>query len=524
MNSPEASTQPAKGQRPTITGGANGTVRSASRRPTVREGKGAASGGHGTRVAGLPGTEPAMTTKGPTATITADPMDDEPDRPRTDSSADRRRGRHPGRIAILACAVGLTVALVLPFAPLVPATESGVTGAVLCGLAVGWLLLGLLSTRSTDERQDWAFFAAAFFAVSGVLLLTLGAPAHRVLDWVWPPALLAIGVWMFAAVRRQRALLSRGVLYPVAVLLVLASVGGGVETAAEAVDAQAHPAPGRLIDVSGHRLHLRCTGTGAPTVVLEAGGGEMSSNLGLVTAAVAPTTRICTYDRAGRGWSDSAATPPSGAQIAVDLHTLLQRGGVRGPYVLAGHSFGGLYVRTFAARYPSEVAGMVLVDSTAANASAEGLGSAAGPVHRGAALLSIPARFGLARVFDAVTADDLPEPFNSEVLANGATARSFESSLDEYADAGAAAREAAALMSLGGKPLFVLSAGAGNPPSWFAAQKRVAATLSTDGVHRTVPDVDHQGLVGDKVGAAATTRAILDVVTAVRNAQPLARG
>ena len=87
--------------------------------------------------------------------------------------------------------------------------------------------------------------------------------------------------------------------------------------------------------------------------------------MGWIAPAVARDTRVCVYDRAGRGWSEPADTPQDGTQIATDLHTLLQRGNVPGPYVLAGHSFGGLYVLTFAARYPDEVAGMVLVDSTA---------------------------------------------------------------------------------------------------------------------------------------------------------------
>ncbi|MEU4605414.1 alpha/beta fold hydrolase [Kribbella sp. NPDC023972] len=84
----------------------------------------------------------------------------------------------------------------------------------------------------------------------------------------------------------------------------------------------------------------------------------MSSNLGWIAPAVASDTRVCVYDRAGRGWSEPADAPQDGAQTATDLHTLLQRGNVPGPYVLAGHSFGGLYVQTFAARYPDEVAGM----------------------------------------------------------------------------------------------------------------------------------------------------------------------
>src|SRR5215208_3224317 len=159
--------------------------------------------------------------------------------------------------------------------------------------------------------------------------------------------------------------------------------------------------PGQLIDVDGHRLHLSCTGAGAPTVVLEPGAGEMSSNLGWITPAVARDTRVCVYDRAGRGWSEPASTAQDGAQIATNLHTLLQRGHVPGPYVLAGHSFGGLYVLTFAARYPDEVAGMVLVDSTAP-ASAAKLktasrydGGSYDVLGRVSALISSTARLGL---------------------------------------------------------------------------------------------------------------------------------
>ena len=183
---------------------------------------------------------------------------------------------------------------------------------------------------------------------------------------MWPPALLALAIWMIVRAHRQlRSRSRRWLLYPVIAMLALAAVGGGYETVREAADANAYPMPGQLIDVGGHRLHLNCTGSGSPTVVLEPGAGEMSSDLGWIAPAVARDTRVCVYDRAGRGWSEPADTPQDGAQIATDLHTLLQRGHVPGPYVLAGHSFGGLYVLTFAARYPDEVAGMVLVDSTA---------------------------------------------------------------------------------------------------------------------------------------------------------------
>src|SRR6185503_7753126 len=128
----------------------------------------------------------------------------------------------------------------------------------------------------------------------------------------------------------------------------------------------------------------------------EPGGGEMSSNLGWITPAVARNTRVCVYDRAGRGWSEPADTAQDGMQVATDLHTLLERGHVPGPYVLAGHSFGGLYVLTFAARYPADVSGMVLVDSTApAAAATPRAASSGGVMGRVSALVSVSARVGL---------------------------------------------------------------------------------------------------------------------------------
>ena len=121
--------------------------------------------------------------------------------------------------------------------------------------------------------------------------------------------------------------------------------------------------PGRLIDVGGHKLHIDCTGTGSPTVVLEPGLGEPSTAMAWIAPDVAATTRVCVYDRAGRGWSESAGTAQDGVQVATDLHTLLDRAGEHGPYVLAGHSAGGLYVLNFARLYPDDVAGVALLDS-----------------------------------------------------------------------------------------------------------------------------------------------------------------
>ena len=121
------------------------------------------------------------------------------------------------------------------------------------------------------------------------------------------------------------------------------------------------PAPGRLIDVGGRRLHIICSGQGAPTVVLEAGASSFGIDWTLVQRDLARTHRVCSYDRAGMGWSDSAASSTR-VSAARDLHNLLAAAGERPPYVMVGASRGGLLVRAYALDYPDDVIGLVLVD------------------------------------------------------------------------------------------------------------------------------------------------------------------
>jgi pimeloyl-ACP methyl ester carboxylesterase len=120
---------------------------------------------------------------------------------------------------------------------------------------------------------------------------------------------------------------------------------------------------GELVDVGGYHLHLACQGAGRPTVVMEAAIGETGLMWSLVQPAVAQTTRTCVYDRAGLGWSDASPRARTAEVMVQELHRLLSNAEVPGPYVLVGHSFGGLLVRLYAVRYPQEVAGLVLVDS-----------------------------------------------------------------------------------------------------------------------------------------------------------------
>jgi len=128
-----------------------------------------------------------------------------------------------------------------------------------------------------------------------------------------------------------------------------------------AQDPDIGPPPGRLIDVGGYRLHLDCRGSAHPTVVIDVGAWSIFFRH--IQEQTAGEAQVCTYDRAGMGWSDPGPTPRTSERMAQELHTLLRRAGVPAPYVLVGHSLGGLNVRAFARQHPDEVAGLVLVES-----------------------------------------------------------------------------------------------------------------------------------------------------------------
>lgn len=119
-------------------------------------------------------------------------------------------------------------------------------------------------------------------------------------------------------------------------------------------------APGQLIDVGGHRLHLYCTGQGSPTVMIA--GAGFSFDWTLVQTEVSKFTRVCTYDAAGTAWSDPAPRPQTCTEKARDVHSLLRKAAIPGPYVIVGLSLGAVVARLFGSEYPREVAGMVIVD------------------------------------------------------------------------------------------------------------------------------------------------------------------
>jgi pimeloyl-ACP methyl ester carboxylesterase len=410
------------------------------------------------------------------------------------------------RIVAGCLGAGLVAALALVAGPVAGAQEHVITGTVLLMFASSWALLAWLSIGWTVQPQRWAAMPAGFMAVAGAGLLAF-APSGSVIDalgWIWPPAFLVL--LGGTAVRVRKNLPGRArflAVYPLLAAYALCAVGGGYQTVRASIDRRLYRAPGELIDVGGHRLHLGCVGTGSPAVILESGLGETGAYWEWISTAVAPDTRVCVYDRAGRGWSDPSSVAQDGIAVATDLHTLLDRGHVPGPFVLVGHSSGAQYVRIFAGRYPEHVTGMVLLDGQPAEAF-EGL-----PIfpafyavfRRVFALLPSLARLGVGRLFYHADVGHLP-----------ANARSLR---DEFAELPTSLAQARSFQSLGDRPLVVVTATQDALAGWLPLQDGMA-TLSTNSSHRVVP-YTHDALVTDQIAAQASIHAIRDVVHAVRS-------
>ena len=149
------------------------------------------------------------------------------------------------------------------------------------------------------------------------------------------------------------------------VLLLGAAAGAVYQKLGLRRDRKRHPAPGRFVDLGTHRLHLLEQGQGSPAIILEAGLMSTVLSWSAIQSALAQSYRVVSYDRAGLGWSDLGPMPRTADRMVDELHTLLERAAIPAPYVLVGHSFGGLTMPLFAARYRQETAGVVLVDPVA---------------------------------------------------------------------------------------------------------------------------------------------------------------
>lgn len=313
------------------------------------------------------------------------------------------------------------------------------------------------------------------------------------------------------------------------VLIGLSLMGITYQSLSTQADKNKYPAPGQLIDIGGYRLHLYCMGEladGSPTVILEQGLGGTSPAWVLIQPEVAKKTRVCSYDRAGLGWSDPApkGTPRDGQRVADELHTLLQNADVPGPYVMVGHSSGGLYALSFAHQYPNEVVGVVLLDSSHPD---QWISTPTGQnlyksIARTYSITSILARLGFLRLrAKSQPALGLPELQNKELLAFNSATQDWDAQAAEFLATIDLDNEVRVAGSLGNLPLFVLTATDHGGPSemeqsWQEMQNELAG-LSTNSVHKVLDGARHESLWADPKFASESVAAILKVVDAAQN-------
>jgi pimeloyl-ACP methyl ester carboxylesterase len=324
--------------------------------------------------------------------------------------------------------------------------------------------------------------------------------------------------------RRIMRWTGKALLWLVVALVVLAVVGAIYQAIATERDERAYPPPGHLVNVGGYSLHINCVGEGSPTVILESALGAMSAHWVRVQQVVAETTRVCAYDRAGMGWSEPGPEPRDARQISSELHTLLKDADTEGPYVLVGHSYGGLYARMYAARYPNEVAGVVLVDSSHPEQftrSPEGRAMYE-QIRRLGAVIPFLTRLGVIRLFNVYPAHpDLPPQQRAQIEAFNSSTRQVATTAAEFRATPETTAQVRSTGTLGDKPLAVISAGE-QSSSWLELQDELAA-LSSDSIHHVVEGATHESLLYESRDAQVTGAAILEVVEVVRNDEPLAR-
>jgi pimeloyl-ACP methyl ester carboxylesterase len=295
----------------------------------------------------------------------------------------------------------------------------------------------------------------------------------------------------------------------VVLIIGLALLGAIYESLAEAADAKTYPPPGQLVDVGDHRLHINCTGTGSPTVVIVSGLGDWSTSwAGSVQPEVAKTTRVCTYDRGGLGWSEAAPLPGDAAQFAKELHTLLQNANVPGPYVMVGHSLGGFVVRVFAHDYASEVLGVVLIDSMNPKQVTQSLSNSQARQYFFQALL---ARFGIARLL--VKLGIFPSVPEAAYYPLYIRPQSLQASANESKGLPASAAEAATVKTFGDLPLIILTAKLNPIPGWPEWQTELLQ-LSSNSQHLFAENSGHN-IQGDEPEAAVA--AILQMLQQVHD-------
>lgn len=311
---------------------------------------------------------------------------------------------------------------------------------------------------------------------------------------------------------------TRNAILIILVLVVAAAIAGASYQAIETrADALRFPQEGRSVDVGGHKLSIHCTGQGSPTVILDSGLGVPAIGWRSAQSEIAKFTRVCSYDRAGYGWSDPGPMPRTSAQIVKELHALLQNAGERPPYILVGHSFGGYNVRVYNGQYPDEVAGMVLVDASHEDqvalmppAAKKYFDDQEKQLKTEQMIAPVLIRLGVARFM--ANKQEPPKGVSKDLLEESLyltlTPKFAEATASELGSFDESAKQVRSAGTLGEKPLVVLTAGQnadekdlpkGFPKQafedfhvlWVNDLQMREAHLSTRGKRILVPDSTH---------------------------------
>jgi pimeloyl-ACP methyl ester carboxylesterase len=329
-------------------------------------------------------------------------------------------------------------------------------------------------------------------------------------------------------VKRVGPRITRGLLWAGLAVLTLGGIGAVYQAIATANDRRVYVPPGQLVDIGGRRIHMLVKGsdTGRPTVILEAGMASFSSNFFWVQSNLAAITRVVAYDRAGLGWSDPAPKPLDAQESARDLRAALQKAGIQGPYVLAGHSYGGLVVRAFADLYPDEVVGMALIDASHPDQWAHIPMSREGKFNGGANIVTgFLARLGLVRLLEIERSmyAGLPARPAAEMRAILAKPESWESSGEVLMIWNERTRpEINQARSLGNLPLAVISVT--EQPIYgdvLTSLQDELPALSSNSIHHTEAGATHENLIASREHATAVSAAIRQVLEAVGTGRPL---
>ncbi|WP_264069780.1 alpha/beta fold hydrolase [Mycolicibacterium komossense] len=289
--------------------------------------------------------------------------------------------------------------------------------------------------------------------------------------------------------------------------------------------------PGELVDAGGFDLHMVKQGTGGSVVVMEAGSGETSLSWRNIPAALAANATVITYDRAGYAWSAVSPNPRTGAHIVTELRTALHARGLKGPYVLVGHSLGGMYMREFAQLHPDDVAGLVLIDARPEDDDRrtrkllEQAGFAGNPPPP---ILTALKMSGALRMFSNVLLDGLVAPPDREAFLDVIASPSYFTTKQQEADLAHLTEDAIRGQHLGALPVRIIARGrsqdyatAGIPPEigkqletiWQDGQRKMLE-LSTDSTLVTATESGHMIIHDEPDLVVNTIDSLLEVLDA----------